>query len=274
MSLPSSIKSFDGTTIYYEIDLSPHKKYLVFLHGLGGDLTAWNKERDGFRKLGYKTLALDLRGHGLSGRPKHIESYNMEYFTNDVIEILKKEKIEKPVIIGHCFGGMVTIALEGIHPGTSQALVLVDTSYKSPYFSGIVAHNILLNKIVSLITKHTPKKHLLKHTDYSKFFGTSDFDLKRILNDILHTSLRSYLLSVENILSYDAKTLLGKISVPTLIVEGANDLIFPPKVAEDLASRIKTAELDFIPNANHILVLNNPLDLVTTITRFLKKIRF
>lgn len=275
MSIPSSIKSFDQTSIYYEIDPSSRKKeYLVFLHGLSSDLTCWRKERDGLRKLGYLTLAIDLRGHGLSGHPKEEKSYTMMSFVNDVLLVIKKEKLVKPVLIGHCLGGMIALSLEAINPHTSKALILVDTSYKPPYFGTRLAHNILLKRFISLLAKHVPNIGTPGHGQYQKFIGTWDYNPRRVLADILHTSLQSFLYALESFLGFDATTLLKRVGVPTLVIEGTDDIIFPPKVAEDLASRIRTSELDFIPNANHILVLNNPDDLVKTIIRFLQKINF
>lgn len=75
-------------------------------------------------------------------------------------------------------------------------------------------------------------------------------------------------------LDLDANKLLDQIKVPTLVVEGANDTIFPPEIAHYLHKRIKKSELDIIPNANHILVLNNPQDLEKSIEGFLKRINF
>lgn len=274
-SLAKSISSHDGTAIYYEIDPSSNKeKYLVLLHGLGSDITAWQSERNALRKLGFPTLALDLRGHGLSGHPKDKASYDLWNFAKDVLWVLQKEDIVKPVLIGHCFGGMVAITFEAAYPKTSRVLILVDTSYKPPYFGAKLAHNVLINKIISIITDHVPNIGSTGHGDYKKFVETWDYDPRRILADILHTSLRSYLLSCEQILALDATSLLKKITVPTLVIEGTNDIIFPPKVAIDLAHRIKRAEIEFIPGANHILVLNNPDDLVSAIVRFTKKIGF
>ena len=47
------IKSFDDTKINYEISKSNDNDfYLIFIHGAGGDLTAWRKERYFFHKKG------------------------------------------------------------------------------------------------------------------------------------------------------------------------------------------------------------------------------
>ncbi len=56
--------------INYKIHKNKNDLYLVFLHGLGGNLYAWNEIRTIMHKKNYSTLAIDLRGHGESFRPK------------------------------------------------------------------------------------------------------------------------------------------------------------------------------------------------------------
>lgn len=128
--------------------------------------------------------------------------------------------------------------------------------------------------IINLLLKVVPDTKRKGHADFNKFIGTNDINFKRILSDISHTSLKSYLMLADNLINMDAKALLDRISVPTLVVEGKNDTIFPPEVAKYLHSRIKNSELDLIEEANHILVLNNPQDLEKSIHSFLQKINF
>lgn len=127
------LTSFDKTKIYYEKSVKNDSKWLIFLHGFGGDLGAWEKEREFFTNLGYSTLALDLRGHGLSSESEDLSFYKIENFAKDLNLLLQHEQIKKPVIVGHCLGGMVAIYFQALFPNQSKALVLVDTSYKPPF---------------------------------------------------------------------------------------------------------------------------------------------
>ena len=53
----------------------------------------WRNERVFLHKKGISTIAVDLRGHGKSGRPKLLGDYNIEKFAGDIHSIIKKEKI-------------------------------------------------------------------------------------------------------------------------------------------------------------------------------------
>lgn len=266
--------SFDGAKIYYEKSVKDKNRWLVFLHGFGGDLGAWDKEREFFKTLGYSTLALDLRGHGLSSKSKDLSFYKIENFAKDLNLLLEAEKIKKPVLIGHCFGGMVTIYFQTMFPDKSKALILVDTSYKPPFISPHEVPHVFLKHLFDFLIKIMPNIKTPGHADFKEFVGGPDIDLKRIASDIMHTSLKSYLLLCDQLVELDLKELLSKINVPTLVIQGSRDSIFPMEIAKYLHSRIKKSELDIIEGANHILVLNNPKQLEESIESFLTKISF
>ena len=103
------LKSFDGTKIYYNYSRGSKEPTLVFLHGIGGNWTVWKKEIEFFQKEGFSTIALDLRGHGMSEAPEPEERYKISYFSKDVHAILKKENITYFVLIGHSLGGAVAL---------------------------------------------------------------------------------------------------------------------------------------------------------------------
>jgi len=96
-SLPNSTDRYavsnGGAKIFYSASPGIHSdRWLIFLHGLGGDLTTWNPERKGLRDFGYSTLSIDLRGHGLSDRPRYEGAYQLENFVEDVIAVLKQDQ--------------------------------------------------------------------------------------------------------------------------------------------------------------------------------------
>lgn len=272
--IAKSINVSDGLKLYYEISYSPSKdkKYILFIHGLGGDASVWDQERVQLQSLGYTTIAIDLRGHGLSQRAASVTSYNIDRFALDVLEIIKQENINNISIVGHCFGGIIALTLEALYPKSSRALILVDTTYKAAVTSTFVTDHKLINKIFMMLGNYVPEVGLRKHKNEMQYKGTGDININRFFSDVIHTSLKSYFLIYNKFLLFDATSLLSKITVPTLIIVGTNDTIFPESVAKILSKRIKNSELDIIEGANHILVLNNPSELVLSIYNFLLRL--
>lgn len=233
-------------------------------------MAAWSPERTILAKNGISTLAIDLRGHGLSGRPANEAAYSLKFFAKDVVKVLAEAKITKPTIIGHCFGGLVAMTLAAYFPEVVHRLVLVDTSFKPPFLNLSKTDKRLLIQIIRMLANFAPITEGSSHADFRQFIGTNDIDMRRFFSDVRHTSLKSYLLSASQILAFDGNNILSKIEAPTLIIHGGQDSLFPEQVAIELAERIKHAKLEIIPEANHIIVLNQPRDLASAILGFVK----
>jgi pimeloyl-ACP methyl ester carboxylesterase len=270
--MQKKIKSFDGVRINYRIKRIS-SFFLVFIHGAGGDLNAWKKQRQFFHKKGFSTLVVDLRGHGLSDRPGSAEDYKLEKFAKDIHHIIIKEGITQFVIIGHCFGGMVAIAFHKLFPKLSRAYILIGTAYKAPRSLAIFRHNMFFVNILNRVVNRSIRKMRFSHVNFDKFAGSGDWNLKRIYSDIRHTTLKSWLLTYQTIAKFDGLEILKRMNKPVLIIEGAKDRIFPPKIANKMHKIVRTSKLDIIPNANHILVLNNAKDLQHKILLYTKAIR-
>lgn len=270
--MQKKIKSFDNLDINYSIKRIS-KFFLVFIHGIGGDLNVWKKKRKFFHKKGFSTLAIDLRGHGLSDKPDLIESYGLECSAKDIRGVLRKEKITGFILIGHSFGGMVTIKFYELFPTLSKAYILIDTAPKATQSLKMFHPNSLFMRILNYIIKNkSPKKKNLSHLNFDKFRGTGDFNLRRIYSDITNTSLKSWLYTYENAAQFDGIETLKRIDKPTFIIGGLKDSIFPPKIAKEIHKLVKSSAINMIPNANHILVINNIKDLERAMLSYLESI--
>lgn len=264
----------DGVKIYYQIYPNEKKnKTLVLLHGLGGDLDAWKKDVDIFRKLGYPVVLVDLRGHGKSDRPTTDQSYHFKRFAEDIKEIILVEELKRTILVGHCFGGVIAMMVDVYFPSIINALVLIDTTYKPHFLAESFSKHKSLQKLMDLVIKVSPTIHSSSPRDYAIFVGTKDIDIRRLWSDITHTSLKTYLLASELLVNMPPESFLRKIQVPTLIIEGIEDTIFPVELAAVMYQRIKHSAVEFIEEANHILVLNNPTEITATIDRFVENLK-
>ena len=109
--------SFDGITLAYhdEGDGTP----VVLLHGFAAD-TNLNYVRSGVFDLlldeGYRVIALDSRGHGLSEKPHEPAAYGDDAMRRDVQALLDELGIERCVIVGYSMGAAVTLRVAMTDP--------------------------------------------------------------------------------------------------------------------------------------------------------------
>lgn len=136
---------------------------------------------------------------------------------------------------------------------------MIDTTYKAPKLLKILSSSSFLKNLVNHILENEDlKSNHFTHANFEKFIGTKEFNLKGIYSDIAHTSFRSWLYTFENIAKFDGTRVLKHMKKHVLIVEGAKDSIFDVLIAKKIKNLIKISTLDIIPEANHLIVLNNP----------------
>lgn len=90
---------------------------VILLHGfaVNADL---NFRRPGITKAlakEFRVIAMDLRGHGLSGKPHEPGEYGEE-MANDVVRLMDHLKLEKAHVAGYSLGGFITLKLAAAHP--------------------------------------------------------------------------------------------------------------------------------------------------------------
>ncbi len=119
----------DSVTLCYE-----HKDGqatpIVLIHGWCCDHSYFAPQFDHFARRGHAVLAMDLRGHGESDKPR--QSYTMQAFAEDVLWLCTELKLTKPVLIGHSMGGIVAFDLVARYPNFASALVMLDSSIVLP----------------------------------------------------------------------------------------------------------------------------------------------
>lgn len=263
--------SSDGVKIHYlKTPKTSSDKWLVFLHGAGGDATAWKKVQELCFRNDYASIAIDLRGHGWSDDSIDGGVQAFDRMAQDVDELIKRLGLNQVIIVGHCFGGMTSMVLAASKHRYIRGLILVDSSDKVSVFGLPRSVLSIAARFVRKLAFLFPRGDRQKRPNYEIFIGTKDLDLKRFISDVKHTSIRSYLCCCSDLLSFDASDLLKDITYPTLVLCGQQDIILPPKLSERLARGIKESKLVIIPKTNHIIVISDPDALAKEILTFIK----
>lgn len=88
----------------------PSSVSVVLLHGVAGSVASWSRVGPALAATGTPAFALDLRGHGGSVRPPP-GSYGLAAAAGDVAEFLTALHLQAPVLVGHCWGADIALAL-------------------------------------------------------------------------------------------------------------------------------------------------------------------
>lgn len=254
------IKSFDGAKIGYYDNCKDSKNVIFLVHGWVGNRTHWKNHFDYLRKMGYRVIAMDIRGYGKSQESHKKSFYSFKNVAKDMNEILNKEKIAKITLAGFSMGGMISLVFLSMFQKKAERLILASTSYAGP-------------------EKDEHKKNLLKfvHIAEARFFERKghknvDFTKNNFLfasADMASSSPFPTLVYLENILGFDSKKMLSEMNIPVLIISGKNDALIPVGFSRKMSKIIKNSryvEVDF----GHSFIIKNGLAR-KIITDFLKE---
>lgn len=241
---------------YYENDLETDVT-LLFIHGYGANLGVWRYVLSYFDER-FHVVALDLKGFGKSSKPRDDE-YSLASQAEIVVRFIKQKKLKNVVLVGNSMGGGVAL-LTYFELGSDwiRALVLVDSvgfPQPTPFFIKYLRIPI----IGGLITKLLPSKFMVK-----RVLRLCYFDKEKVTKELielyaapLKEKNAKYVLiqTARQIVPENMTDLIQQykdITVPVLIIWGAEDEVIPLKNAYLFNNAINNSELKIIPSCGHM----------------------
>lgn len=226
---------------------------LVFLHGFPFGRGAWQKQVDGLR-TSYRVIAPDLRGFGESETQPGPTT--MAQYAADVHALLQRLATGPVALIGHSMGGYVALAFVRQFPKMLRGLVLVSTKAGQDTSEGAAARRVLADKVrvegTGVVVDAMAPKMLAT--------GNQDARMARQVRELMSSSKPKGVIGALLGMAErpDSTTLLASITVPTLVITGAEDTIIPPAESNRLVLGIGAAELKIIPHAGHLVAFEQP----------------
>ena len=98
---------------------------LILLHGLASSCRIWDFMAPLLADR-FHIFALDQRGHGLSDKPG---SYTFAEVTGDLAAFIEALGLERPIVVGHSWGGGVAVQFAADYPEIPSAIALVDGGF-------------------------------------------------------------------------------------------------------------------------------------------------
>jgi pimeloyl-ACP methyl ester carboxylesterase len=274
MKLDKNLRSFDGLKIAYRITRK-NKPFLIFVEGLSGNFTGWQYQIKFFEKKGYSTIAYDLRGHGKSGIPKNLD-FSFDAFSKDLYEILKKEKVNKAIFITNCFGSMICQHFYNKHPEKVRAIVLMNTSHKSPYH-GFEQNRYFVNIVsgfysflLSLLNRKFIRELNYPYLESSKVVNYPSW-IDFAASTFIYTNLITIVGVYQTMLDFNFAKILKKIKVPTLLIATKKDQIFSVKDLERMHSLIKNSKF-VLADGDHLAFLKKSGKINSVLYDFIKRL--
>lgn len=246
--------------VYYftSKDNGKNQPAIVLIHGAGGNHLHWPYN---LRRLNnHKVYAPDLPGHGKSGG---LGMQSVSSYARAIAEWMKALGLKKAIIAGHSMGGAIAQTLAVDYPKMVRALVLVATGAK------LAVNQQLLYKLSTPNSTPSAIDDILK---WSWMPDTNEKLLEKIRSQMLAT--RSAVIYGDYLAcnNFDLTGNLRKIKVPTLVIAGENDKMTPVDLNRQLETGIRKAYMAVVPQAGHMVMLEQPETVAQETLSFLSKV--
>ena len=218
---------------------------IVLLHGWGQNIEMMQPLGDEFAD-NYRVTIIDLPGFGISEEPD--SAYTIFDYTEIVHELLDDLKIKKPILMGHSFGGRISIVYASKYD--VKKLVLFGSpcvrhehkSLKEGFYKFMKKIKIF-NPFIDFAKKHT---------------GSPDYrNASPLMREILVKTVNQ-----------DLSSYAKEIKCPALLIWGEDDKAVPVSEAEELDSLLKDSALIVLPGT-HYCYLENLNQVVNILTNFI-----
>jgi pimeloyl-ACP methyl ester carboxylesterase len=198
----------------------------------------------------YRCLCFDNRGYGRSDKPLPQLAYGIARHARDLRAVLEHAGLagERPVLVGHSFGGSTALEYYWTHPDQVRALVLVGSFAAGKQLLQAAGEFDLVGFIKGSIVK--------KQQRFEFFTGSGATD--EVALEATKFPLYALLGNLESCLAFDGEARLGEVRVPTLVIHGDHDIVAPLEpCGTALRDRIPGARLEVVPT-NHCPMLEDP----------------
>jgi pimeloyl-ACP methyl ester carboxylesterase len=248
--------TYQGIKLHYTVSGEGYP--LMLLHGWGCSTEIWQRVLP-FLEERFRVINVDFAGFGQSEEPTEV--WGVEEYTRSVEALAKAEGIENPILIGHSFGGRVSIVYASRNK--TQKVILVDAAGVKPrrslsYYRKVYTFK-LLKRILPLVVGRKRAETMIE-ARRSKA-GSSDYNQA--------TPMMRAILS--KCVNEDLCHLMPKIEAPTLLFWGEKDTATPLADAKRMEKLIPDAGLVTVAGAGHFSFLENTPLFLRVAESFLQK---
>jgi non-heme chloroperoxidase len=247
-----TINGGGGTQLHLVETGTAQGQPILFIHGISQCSLAWGRQLSSELTRNYRLVAMDMRGHGSSGKP--CDGYDdSRLWADDVDAAIRELNLERPILCGWSYGPLVILdyirhygetQIGGIHfvaavtkLGSEAAVSVLTPEFLAlvpGFFSNDVGESV--SSLESLLRLCFARE--VSQTDLYTMLG---------YNVSVPPFVRQALLS--RVL--DNADLLPTIGKPALITHGTNDAIVKKEVVEQHRAGLAHAQIHLMPDAGH-----------------------
>lgn len=241
---------------------------ILCLHGIGGNTASFAPQLDTLSKS-RRVIALNLPGYGSSPLLTETTFPNL---ANQVRDFMAAIGVQKAHLCGHSIGGMIALEIAALHPECVASLALIattsafggrDESFKEAFVAARLAPLDQGKTLAELAGEFVPE---ITGPNVSHAAITS------AKASMAAVSEETYRAIIACLVTFDRRSLLDTLKVPTCLISGELDQNAPAKTMARMAEKITDAEFHEIRGAGHLVNLEAPEETNAILDAFYRRI--
>ena len=253
----------------------PTSPPVLLVHGWGCSAFVFRRNMPALANAGFRAIAVDLKGHGLSDKPIASSEYTIDSLVAHLLEILNALRLERPSLAGHSLGGSLIYHFASKHPQRVRCLGMFSPVgltgvprmrlYRSltPKVLTPLIRKIKPRVVVRLALKRVyGKRGHFTENDVDEFVAPSQFpEFSLAMRELLHT--------------YDWAAAkhrpLPVVDLPAVGVWGSRDHMMPHDGMAIYLPLVPRVALSVIPDAGHLITEETPQEVNTALLEMLSR---
>jgi 3-oxoadipate enol-lactonase len=238
---------------------------VVLIHGLADDHRLWRYQRRALDDR-FRTIAIDLRGHGRSSKPPG--PYSVPMFAADVLALLDQLQIERASLVGLSMGGGTSQTFALAYPERVRSLALVSTSSE---FVQATRDRFRARAEQAEREGMVPEvvEPMVDRWFTPSFRQAHPEEVERTLETVRANDPFSFAASARANSERNWNDRLGEIRCPVLFIGGAEDPGDARRNAAIFERGLPDVEIHILENASHLLPVEQPETTNALLRRFL-----
>lgn len=291
MSLRHHYIDFDDVRLHYvEAGDGP---LMLFVHGFPEFWYAWQAQLEEFSP-DHRTVAVDLRGHNLSGKPADVRAYRPKHLVADLRRLLGHLGGRPAVVVAHDWGGAAAWNLAAAHPECIEKLVIINAPHPvtfaralredpaqqqaSAYMNWLrrpgAAEKLLENdcaRLTGMFSQSTADPRWLTPDLLARYreAWTWPGAMEASLNLYRATPLHPPTPEEPGAAALDFRAEDFAVRVPTLVIWGERDTALLPGLLDGLEALVPRLTVKRIADASHWVIHERPAEVNRLIRAFI-----
>lgn len=226
----------------------PNGTTVFLLHGAFGAKEYWRSQIEALARNGYRVVAWDAPGYGLSPLP---EGFGIDRCAQALAALLRHEGGERNVVMGHSMGGMIAQRAWAHAAPLINGYVLSATSAAFGQADGEWQREFVRQRVAPLDAGRTIPDYAPEMLRRMMAPGAGGAGVDLLIATVSLMREDTFRAAVAAIATYEGRALLPTMHVPALCVAGALDRTAPAEVMQKMAAKMPSARFESLEGLGH-----------------------